>query len=87
MGLLEPNNAAKYGIYFYDIHHCWRSTDNNHSITHTAQSPPPLDTLLVCVSISVRGLSTLNPLQTTPEGRVLPTTEQRRKAILNKQIL
>lgn len=34
--------------------------------------PPPLDTGLVCASVSVRGLSTCKPPQTTPEGHVLP---------------
>lgn len=71
--LLGPNTAAKYDIYFYDIYHWWRSADNNHSITHTSQNLPPLDTMLVCVSVSVRGLSTCKPLQMTPEGQVLPT--------------
>lgn len=84
---LEPNTAARYGICFYDIHHWWRSADNNLGIARTLQSPPPLDTTLVCVSIPAR--SPLHLWAATDDSwrPGVAYTEQQCKAILNKQIL
>lgn len=47
--LLEPTALLLSKEYFL-------TTDNNQCITHTSQKTTPLDTMLVCVSISVRGL-------------------------------
>lgn len=54
----SPAQLLSTVYIFYDIHHWWRSADNNHSITHTLQNLPPL-ILCLFVSPSLSGASQL----------------------------
>lgn len=75
--LLEPTGLLLSMEYFL-------TTDNNQCITHTSQKTTPLDTMLVCVSISVRGLCTAE-ISCGPGATYM--VQQWCKAILNKYIL